>query len=214
MPAITKFIIALDPAAPCYALSFDVSPSDIFRNTAATRAVATPDRTKAHQFDTFEEARKVSKDITGWGGAQRVEEIAVQVAEPRDLDGSDLNIDTNRIETRDAATFAWHEAVDAGKDTVAERIDHVLASMRDLGFGADRVNDWTCAADIITIADPHGNWLTLSFDPRQDGFDYPASVADAEAIEARLDAEANLGEGEESEPADAADSAAEQPATA
>ena len=213
MQTVTKFIVALCPATPIYLVKADVPANRIFSQHAATVATETTRvQAEALVFDTFDAAKEVADDITGWGGTQRVEQIAVQVAEPRDLDGSDLNIDTNRIEARDAATFAWHEAVDAGKETVAERIDHVLASMRDLGFGADRATGakWLSAGvgsdDVITIEDPHGNWLTLYFDPGQDGFDYPASADDAEAIEARLDAEENLGEGEESEPADAANS--------
>ena len=215
MQTVTKFIVALAPSHPLYlgcpkalperAKIVDGDPAQ------AVLGLVTDRREQAKVFDTFEAAQAEADTYTRWGGTQRVEQIAVQVAEPRDLDGSDLNIDTNRIEARDAATFAWHEAVDAGKETVAERIDHVLVSMRDLGFGADRATGakWLSAGvgsdDVITIEDPRGNWLVLNFDPGQDGFDYPDSADDAEAIEARLDAEANLGEGEESEPADAAE---------
>lgn len=209
MQTVTKFIVALAPAYPIYLACPKALPvrAEIVKSDPlqALVGLVTDRRDQAKVFDTFEAAQAEANTYTRWGGAQRVEEIAVEVAEPSASDGLDLNIDTNRIEARDAATFAWHEAVDAGKATVAERIDHVLVSMRDLGYGADRVNDWTCAADIIIIEDPRGNWLTLSFDPGQDGFDYSASADDVEAIEARLDAEANLGEGEEAEPAEAAE---------
>jgi hypothetical protein len=182
MPAIIKFIIVLDPAAPCYALSFDVSPSDIFRNTAATRAVATPDRTKALQFDTFEKAREVSKDITGWGGAQRVEPILVEFKAESAPDLGLLCTGQGRIEARDAATAYWHEhaeRVEGGDFTTSAersamaRLHFVRASLA-LDFDAQVTAD-----ERIVITDEHGNTLTLEWDGRIDGFDYSTSGDDA-----------------------------------
>jgi hypothetical protein len=181
MPAITKFIIALDPAAPCYALSFDVSPCDIFRNTAATRAVATPDRTKAHQFDTYEAAADVRRDITGWGGAQRVETIEVEVKRPS------LNDPATRIEARDIATNAWYEWAEIGETdgpscnrTEAARLAHVAGALRAEGYrvGVD-IRNGASSFVTLNLCDPFGVCWTLDWEPSVDGFDYPTSGDDA-----------------------------------
>ncbi len=67
MPTVTKFVIAFCPATPCYLHS-------------ATGRFSTSDKSKARVFDTFDAAMEVARTIHGWGGAQRVEEIEVEVA--------------------------------------------------------------------------------------------------------------------------------------
>jgi len=77
----TKYIIALCPATPTYLVKQDVPANRMFSRSAATVAAETT-RVKAEAlvFDTFDAAMEVARDITGWGGAQRVEQIAVEVA--------------------------------------------------------------------------------------------------------------------------------------
>ena len=77
----TKYIIALCPATPTYLVKQDVPANRMFSRSAATVAAETT-RVKAEAlvFDTFDAAMEVARDITGWGGAQRVEQVAVEVA--------------------------------------------------------------------------------------------------------------------------------------
>jgi hypothetical protein len=83
MPTETKFIIALCPATPIYLVKQDVPASSMFSSSAATVATEySRVKTDALVFDTFDAAMEVCRDIRGWGGAQRVEQIAVEVEPP------------------------------------------------------------------------------------------------------------------------------------
>jgi len=170
MPTVTKFIIALDPARNQYALSF------------AARAVPTPERRDALRFDTYEAAADVCRDITGWGGAQRVEEIAVEVNMPS------LRDPATRIEARDIATSVFVEESNRLQDNDAG-ISAAAEALRAEGYrvGVDIRNGASSFAT-INLCDPFGVCLTLDWEPCAEGFDYPTSGDDALEIEDRLDA--------------------------
>jgi hypothetical protein len=168
MPTVTKFIIAFCPATPCYLHS-------------ATGRFSTSDKSKARVFDTFDAAMEVARTIHGWGGAQRVEQIAVEVPEV-----PSLATPAGRIEARDAATFAFHEEADRLQDNDAGLLAAVQA-LRDLGYRAADAGKTS-----ISIADPEGNLLDLDWDPGVDGFDYATSGddgCDLDEIEANTEAE-------------------------
>jgi len=67
----TKYIIALCPVTPCY-LHRDTA--DAYRSEGK---YGTADKSQARLFDTFDAAMQVANKIKGWGGAQRVEQVAV-----------------------------------------------------------------------------------------------------------------------------------------
>jgi hypothetical protein len=83
MPTETKYIIALCPATPIYLVKQDVPASSMFSSSPATIAAEySRVKTDALVFDTFDAAMEVCRDMRGWGGAQRVEQIAVEVEPP------------------------------------------------------------------------------------------------------------------------------------
>lgn len=81
-----------------------------------------------------------------------------------------LSTPAARIEARDAATFAWHEANEQDELPTAAAVQ----ALRDLGYRAASED-----GDTIHIADPDGNLLDLTWDMGVDGFDYPTSGDDA-----------------------------------
>ena len=94
-------------------------------------------------------------------------------AQPAALVGS-LATPQDRIECRDAATAAWHDCDD--KTFRVAVVDALVA----LGFRAGY--DSTCAlAAVIVEAGDHR--IVLEWDSMIDGFDYPTSTEDAEALE-------------------------------
>lgn len=100
-------------------------------------------------------------------------------AQPAALVGS-LATPQDRIECRDAATQAWHDCDD--KTFRAAVVDALVA----LGFRAEY--DGTCAlAAVIVEAGDHR--IVLEWDPNIDGFDYPTSTEDAEALSPAAEAE-------------------------
>ena len=93
-------------------------------------------------------------------------------AQPAALVGS-LATPQDRIECRDAATAAWHDCDD--KTFRVAVVDALVA----LGFRAGY--DSTCAlAAVIVEAGDHR--IVLEWDSMIDGFDYPTSTEDAEAL--------------------------------
>jgi hypothetical protein len=153
---VTRFIIALCPATPIYLAAPSREPEG-----AVTRV-----KDDACRFDTFDAAMEVAKRITNWGGAQRVEEVAVEVEDPR------VTLDTPeaRIEVRDAATYAWHEANERDELPTAAAVQ----AIRDLGCKA-----YSEDGNTVYISDHRGNLLTLEWDPMQDGFSYEKEGDDA-----------------------------------
>lgn len=167
---VSKFIIALCPATPVY-LTTSTYPSGAVSQLFSRSRV----RADAFVFDTFDAAMEVAKDITGWGGAQRVEEIAVQIPDNR------LTLDTPeaRIEVRDNATAQYNAAREAG---YAERnaAEEVANDLRGCGLKVAVVyrEDASCAVT-IALADHLGNLLDLDYDVLQDGFSYETEGDDA-----------------------------------
>ena len=165
---ITRFVIALCPATPTY-LHADTATAWLIEGKYTTA-----DKSKARLFDTFDAAMKVAQDITGWGGAQRVEQVAVEVEDTR------VTLDTPeaRIEVRDAATCAWNECADCDCVTVHAR--HTEDYLRSVGLMVATImrNGASCRVS-INLADHLGNTLTLDWDPMQDGFAYETEGDDA-----------------------------------
>ena len=162
---ITRFIIALCPATQTYLASVD----PVFREGMNLGQATVGVPALATQFNTFEAAMEVAKGITGWGGAQRVEEIAVEVEDTR----STIATDDELIEIRDAATMAWTES--KSKGCVYGAFGHassVVKAMLDLGIEcAFEAREGAASPVTIYIADYLGNTAKLDWDPMQDGFD-------------------------------------------
>jgi len=175
----TRFIIALCPATPRYL------HADTANQFASEGFYATADKAKARLFDTFDAAMDVAKNIKGWGGAQRVEQIAVEVEDTR------VTLDTPeaRIEVRDNATAQYNAAIEAG---YAERnaAEEVAVELRALGIkvGVDYRDGASCAVSLY-LADHLGNTLQLDFDPMVDGCDITEAtgLADGEPETATCD---------------------------
>lgn len=167
---ISRFVIALCPANKIYLASVD----PVFREGMNLGQATVGVPALATQFDTFESAMDVAKGITGWGGAQRVEEIAVEVEDTR------VTLDTPeaRIEIRDAATCAWNECAECDSDAV--RVRHTEDYLRSVGLkvGVDYRDGASCAVSLY-LADHLGNLLNLDWDPMQDGFSYETEGDDA-----------------------------------
>lgn len=160
---VTKFIIALSPAARIF-LTTNLDPSES----------ATSVKSDARVFDTFDAAMEVCKGITGWGGAERVEEIAVYVREPQSLATED---DCNEV--RDAATCAWDECSDC--DSVTVRARHTEDYLRSIGLKVSaEVRAGASCPVTLYLADHLGNTLQLDFDPMVDGFDITEATCPAE----------------------------------
>lgn len=161
----TRFIIALCPATPIY-----LSTPHYSTQGAITRV-----KSEAFVFDTFEAAMEVAQGIVGWGGAQRVEQVAVEVEDTRQT----LDTPEARIEVRDNATAQYNAAIEAG---YAERnaAEEVAVELRSLGIkvGVDYRDGASCAVS-LHLADHLGNLLTLDWDPMQDGFSYETEGDDA-----------------------------------
>jgi len=173
---VNKFIIALCPATPIYLTKQDVPSNRVLSLRASTIVVETScNKAEALVFDTFEAAMEVCKDIKGWGGAQRVEGIIVQVPDTR------VTLDTPeaRIEVRDNATAQYNAAIEAG---YAERnaAEEVAKELRSLGIqvGVDFRDGASCTVSLY-LADHLGNLLDLNWDPMQDGFAYETEGDDA-----------------------------------
>lgn len=184
---VTKFIIALCPATPVYyAIVTEQDLKDCPEAKDCDYAT-TSDKSQALAFDTFDAAMDVASRIGGWGGAQRVEQVAVEVEDTR------VTLDTPeaRIEVRDAATFAFAEA----EGDAYCRACAVELAMRELGLRCRTNGDPASAASVsVYLADHLGNLLTLDWDPMQDGFSYETEGDDACDIgetEAQHEAEPN-----------------------
>lgn len=171
----TRFIIALCPATPIYLVKCDVPANRIFSRHAATVSTETTRvKTEALVFDTFEAAMEVCKDITGWGGAQRVEEIAVQVPDPQSLATED---DWHDVAA--AASCAWDECSDC--DSVTVRARHTEDYLRSIGLKVSaEVRAGASCPVTLYLADHLGNTLQLDFDPMVDGFDITEATCLAE----------------------------------
>jgi hypothetical protein len=166
----TRFIIALCPATPIY-LTTSTYPSHGAVSQLFSRSRA---KSEAFVFDTFEAAMEVCKNITGWGGAQRVEQVAVEVEDTR----STLDTPEARIEVRDAASAAWVEAEEAGD--LYSRAAAVESAMRALGLQVGKIVFPDASSPVtLYLADHLGNVLTLDRDPMQDGFSYETEGDDA-----------------------------------
>lgn len=179
----TRFIIALCPATPIYLVKCDVPANRIFSRHAATVSTETTRvKGEALVFDTFEAAMEVAKDITGWGGAQRVEEIAVEVEDTR----STIATDDDLYEIRDAATMAWTESKSRG--CVYGAFGHgssVIKAMLDLGLDCAAEHREGAESPVtIYLADHLGNTAQFDWDPMQDGFDITEATCLAEGDDA------------------------------
>jgi hypothetical protein len=153
----TRYIVTVCPATP------------IFYATA--KGGITRVKSEACMFDTFEAAMEVASSIKGWGGAARVEQVAVE--DTRAL----LDTAKARIEARNAATCAWHECADC--DTVAVRARHAQDTLIAMGLRVGAFVDASASCPVsLAVADHLGNLLDLEFDPMVDGFDYPTSGDD------------------------------------
>jgi hypothetical protein len=93
-----------------------------------------------------------------------------------------LSTPADRIGARDAATAYWYEhaeRIDEGEITTSyERTTmarlHFVRESLATDFAAKMTDEGR-----IVISDEHGNTLTLEWDGRIDGFDYPTSGDDA-----------------------------------
>ena len=160
----TKFIIALCPATPIYLAAPSRAPKG-----AITRV-----KDDACRFDTFDAAMEVAKGITGWGGAQRVEQVAVEVEDTR----STIATDDDLYEIRDAATAAYTEA----EGDTYSRACAVEGALRDLGLLCRTNGDPASSASVsVYVADHLGNTAQFDWDPMQDGFDITEATCLAEA---------------------------------
>lgn len=171
----TRFIIALCPSTPVY---YAVVTEQDLKDCPEAKYCAyatTSDKSQALAFETFDEAMDVASRIGGWGGAQRVEQVAVEVEDTR------VTLDTPeaRIEVRDNATAQYTAAIEAG---YAERnaAEEVAVELRALGIkvGVDYRDGASCTVSLY-LADHLGNLLDLNWDPMQDGFAYETEGDDA-----------------------------------
>lgn len=199
MSTVTKFIVALCPATPIYLGCPDLLPI-AYANTKDLPAypeygLVTTARGKARVFDTFEEAQRVGESFKGWGGAQRVEQIAVEVPEP-----PSLSTPAARIEARDAATSAWHDEHEnllAQEDSPREQdtLAAAATALSDLGYlVASQLyfDEGTRVCPTLTVTACDGSTITLEWDAMIDGFDYPTSGddgCDLDEIEANTEDE-------------------------
>jgi hypothetical protein len=174
----TRYIIALCPATPLYALSTTVPPTAVLRTYPSTRAAATSDKSEALVFDTFDAAMEVCRDITGWGGAQRVEGIAVEVPAPPTLESQET-----WDEIRDLATATFHAECEGAMPPNCDetmraiiRTDAATAAgraVRELGFLVFlETRSRASSFATLSIADADGRMLDLHWDPMTDGFEY------------------------------------------
>lgn len=160
----TRFIIVLCPATPIYLAAPSTAPKG-----AITRV-----KDDACRFDTFEAAMEVAQDITNWGGAQRVEQVAVDVPDTR----STIATDDDLFEIRDAATMAWTESQSR---TAFGRTSCVIKAMLDLGIDCAADHREGAASPVtIYLADYLGNTAQFDWDPMIDGFDITDATTPAE----------------------------------
>jgi hypothetical protein len=165
----TKFIVTLCPATPIY-LTTSTYPSHGAVSQLFSRSRA---KSEAFVFDTFEAAMEVCKNITGWGGAQRVEQVAVEVEDTR----STIATDDDLYEIRDAATAAYTEA----EGDTYSRACAVEGALRDLGLLCRTNGDPASDAPIsVYLADHLGNTAQFDWDPMQDGFDITEATCPAD----------------------------------
>jgi hypothetical protein len=174
----TRFIIALCPATPRYL------HADTANQFASEGFYATADKAKARLFDTFEAAMDVAKNIKGWGGAQRVEQVAVEVEDTRQT----LATEDDWHDVAAAASCAWDECSDC--DSVTVRARHTEDYLRSIGLkvGVEVRAGASCPVTLY-LADHLGNTLQLDFDPMVDGFDITEAtcLADGEPETATCD---------------------------
>lgn len=148
------FIVQLCPTTPFYLLA---------PKTDTQGVTITTNKENALRFATFDEALAVASDITGWGGAQRVCSMSCPAS---------INTPANRIEARDIATCAWHQATDEEES----RVEAAAQAIRDAGL--------ECTADTsgLKVSDAYGNTVTLVWNSYLDGYGYPNEVHDALAL--------------------------------
>lgn len=180
----TKYIIALCPATPRYL------HADTANQFSSEGFYATADKAKARLFDTFEAAMDVAKNIKGWGGAQRVEQVAVEVKDTRQT----LATDEDLCEVRDLCTSEWVEACDASdadyespRTTVTRAEKWIVTALKDRGLKVSTENratedDRTTPSNPLTVytADHLGNTAQFDWDPMIDGFDITEATCLAE----------------------------------
>ena len=151
---VNRYVVVLCSATPIYL----AAPSREAKG-AITRV-----KDDACMFDTFDAAMEVSKRITGWGGAQRIEQIAVEVEDTR----STIATDDDLYEIRDAATAAYTEA----EGDSYSRACAVEGALRDLGLLCRTNGDLDGEGSVVVYVTDHlGNTAQFDWDPMQDGFD-------------------------------------------
>lgn len=167
----TRYIIALCPANKIYLASVD----PVFREGMNLGQATVGVPALATQFNTFEAAMEVCNGITGWGGAQRVEQVAVEVPDTRQT----LATEDDWHDVAAAASCAWDECSDC--DSVTVRARHTEDYLRSIGLTV-RVEVRAGASCSVTLylADRLGNTLQLDFDPMVDGFDITEATCLAE----------------------------------
>lgn len=167
----TRFIIALCPVTRIY---LGNSCNDLAGHLDI-KGCATTDQSRARVFYTFDAAMEVAKKVFGWGGAQRVEEIAVQVPDPQSLATED---DWHDVAA--AATCAWNECADCDSVTVSAR--HTEDYLRSIGLkvSAEVRAGASCPATLY-LADYLGNTMQLDWNPMVDGFDITEATTAADA---------------------------------
>lgn len=169
----TRFIIALCPSTPIYLASVD----PIHREGCGIGQAVTNTRDSATQFQSFEAAMEVANFIKGWGGAQRVEQIAVEVPDTLSTIGTEDDLN----EVRDFATAATAAGVWMQTDSVDLAAAAVTQAMRDLGLTVStEVRHGASSPLTVWIADHLGNTAQLDWDPMQDGFDVTESSCAAD----------------------------------
>lgn len=197
MPIVTKFVIALCPVAPRYLHADTANP------TKTEGVYATSDKAAARLFDTFEDAKQVAINIKGWGGAQRVEQIAVQIPDPPEsTQRKALASPAERLAVCALVSQVFHDTYTrcleenppfgvhaASRKALAAAVQVLIGDYRRVG-SVYRATA-SCFAT-ITVQDHNGILMTLDWDPMSECFDYDLSGddgCDLDEIDANTEAE-------------------------
>jgi hypothetical protein len=163
----TKYIIALCPVTPRY-LHRDTA--DAYRSEGK---YATADKSAARVFDTFDAAMQVANKIKGWNGAQRVEQVAVEVAptmivaarNPHDTEARDWQptsariVCNNTLTPRKPSVNAFAEAL-RGLST-EQKIVAMANALIEAGVTLHRDTDPGDGSPAIGATMPDGSTCTV-----------------------------------------------------
>lgn len=182
---VQKFVVALCPVTPRYYRALDHSLKCPRGTTVKSEALI---------FDTYEEAKQLATNITGWGGAQRIEDLTVHV------EVADLSTPKGRIEVRNACMDIWENeggnrthtplGWESVRSTVTRVGAEIVRCMRLWGLrcaienrGSEDGGDSCADFMSVYLSDTAGNVLSLCWDPMVDGLDYPTSGEDGTDID-------------------------------